>query len=170
MLTTKKNSAMKTGGMTAPLLDLAASQPVEPALEPQQLLTGLARVEGGLLERHADPQPYLPRLGGDVVAGHGRPAGRGRQQGAEDADGGGLAGAVGAEEAVDLALADVEVESIDGGGHTVERANQAFRRDRWHAASPWVIGDLADEGIVMSTQGRHGLIFRVETGHLVAGL
>jgi hypothetical protein len=51
------------------LLDLAAAEAVELALEPQQLEPGLLGVERDVLERHADVQPHLLRLRGDVEAG-----------------------------------------------------------------------------------------------------
>ena len=37
------------------LVDLPALEPVEPGLKPEQLEAGLAVVEGGVLEGHADP-------------------------------------------------------------------------------------------------------------------
>jgi hypothetical protein len=53
-------------------------------------------------------------LGGDVEAGDtGRPS-RGPQHGAEDAHGGGLAGAVGPEQAEDLPGPGLEADAIDG--------------------------------------------------------
>jgi hypothetical protein len=45
-----------------------------------------------------------------------------------------------------------------------------FRGDRWHAASPWLIGGTADESVVVNGQHGHGFMLRVKTGHLVAGL
>ena len=50
----------------------------------------------------------------DVDAGDADGAGGGQDAGGADADGGGLAGAVGAEQAVEFALADAEVDAIDG--------------------------------------------------------
>ena len=97
-----------------PPVDLVAVQAVEAALEAQQLAAGLLVVEGGVLQRHADAQAHGVGLGGDVVAGDpGPPAGR-QQQRAQHPHGGGLAGAVGAEEAVDLARRHLEVDAVDG--------------------------------------------------------
>ena len=66
---------------------------------------------------------------GDVVAGDDGPA---RRSGASSvqsiAHGGGLAGAVRAEEAVDLARLDVEVDAVDG-GEVAEAALEALHRD-----------------------------------------
>ena len=84
------------------------------------------------------------------MTSHGRSSSGGRQQRAEHADGGGLAGAVGPQEPIDLALANVEVEAVDG-GHTVEAAHQTLGGDRGR-----VVVD-------------HDSIFRAETGHLMAG-
>ena len=72
-------------------------------------------------------EPHRVRLGGDVVAGDRGPPAVGRQQGAEHADGGGLAGAVGAEEAVDLA--PPTVRSRPSTAVVSERAGQAARGD-----------------------------------------
>ena len=85
-----------------PLFGLPAAQAVEAPLEPQQLDAGLLAVERDVLEGDADAQPHLLGLGRDVVAGHDRAATGRRQQRAEHADGGGLAGRVRPEEAVDL--------------------------------------------------------------------
>ena len=53
-------------------VDLVRTQPVQPALQAEELATGLPLVERGLLQRDADAQPYLLGLSGDVVAGDGR--------------------------------------------------------------------------------------------------
>jgi hypothetical protein len=72
-------------------------------LEPQVLLGAEVVVERQLLEDEADARPDLVALGGDVVARHTGTAGAGREQRAADRDGCGLAGAVGAEEAEQVA-------------------------------------------------------------------
>ena len=53
----------------------------------------------------------------------------GRQQRGQHVDGGGLAGAVGAEEAVDLAGADLDVDAVDGADAALELAGQTRRLD-----------------------------------------
>jgi hypothetical protein len=73
-----------------------------------------APIERVRLGDHADP-----RLGGrwvrdDVDAGHDRRARRGDHARRQHPDGGGLAGAVRAEEAEDLARSDLQVERVDG--------------------------------------------------------
>ena len=114
--------------LAQPLVDLTGSQPVQAALQAEQLFTGLLRVEGDVLERHPDPEPDLVGVIDDVVAGHDRTAGRRTEQRAQHAHRRRLAGAVGAEEAVDLATADTEVESVDR-GHVGEGSGQAGRGD-----------------------------------------
>ena len=77
---------------------------------------------------------------GDVDARDRRAAGRGLEQRGEDADGGGLAGAVGPEQAVDGAVGDGEVDAVDG-LDVAEVLDEAVGDDRvigGHAVSlPW---------------------------------
>ena len=102
---------------------------VEAALELEQLAPGLHRIEADLLERHADPAPHLGPVLDDVEAGDPRAAGGGRKQGAEHPHGGGLAGAVRAEEAEDLAGGDRQVDVAHGLDPALERAPERARRD-----------------------------------------
>jgi len=101
---------------------------VQQALQPQQLTPGLLRVEGCILEGGTDPEPHVTRLRADVEPGHGRPTGGGGHQGAQHSDRGGLPGAVGPEEPVDLSAADLEVDLVDG-DELVERADQRLGPD-----------------------------------------
>ena len=87
--------------------------------------------------------PMLPAhvgaLGGDVEARHRRAARRGRQQRGEHVDGGRLAGAVGPEEAVDLARRDLEVDAVDGVDVALECRERGPRRrcrDGWCSWRP----------------------------------
>ena len=64
-----------------------------------------------------------------VVAEHGGGAGVGPEQRGEDADRGGLAGAVGAQQAEDGALPDAEIHAVEGAGVT-ECLDQPVRFDR----------------------------------------
>src|SRR5262249_32993039 len=113
----------------AELLDalarVAARQAVEPALQLQQLGAGLARVERRLLQRDTDAQP--DRVGPlDDVEARDRRAAAGRlEQRAQHAHRRRLAGSVRTEEAVDLALLDLELEAVDG-GDTAEIAHEAL--------------------------------------------
>ena len=103
--------------------------PVEPALELEQLASRLDRIEPDLLERDADPPADLGWVGHDVDAGHaGRARGR-RQQRAQHPHRGRLARAVRAEEAEHLARAEAEVDSPHGLDTALEGAVQAARLD-----------------------------------------
>ena len=87
------------------------------------------RVQRGLLQRGADRGAHGGALADDVVARHARRARGGRQQRGEHQDGGGLAGAVGAEEAVDLAGLDAQVDAVDGARAVLELADEALHLD-----------------------------------------
>ena len=86
------------------LLRLARGHAVEPRLQRQQLAAGLEVVEPRLLQRDADAAADGGGLTGDIEAGDLRAARGGAEQRRQHADGGRLAGAVGAEEAEDLPL------------------------------------------------------------------
>jgi hypothetical protein len=60
-------------------------------------------VDRGVLAGQADAGPYLLWMLADIDPGDAGPAGVGWEQGGQDADEGGLAGAVGAEQAEDAA-------------------------------------------------------------------
>ena len=93
------------------------------------LAAGEQRVERGLLERGADRRAHRGALAHDVVARHARRARGGRQQRREHQHGRRLAGAVGAEEAVDLAGLDAQVDAVDGARPVLELADEAFDLD-----------------------------------------
>ena len=95
-------------------LAVAARDVVEHGVEPQVLVGREPVVERGVLEHHADRPPHVVGLGDDVIAGQLGPAARRPEQGREHEDRRALAGAVGAEEAEDLALVDLEVDGVDG--------------------------------------------------------
>ena len=84
---------------------------VDEAVELQVLARRELVVERGVLEDQADAAPHLVGLAGDIDAGDLDLPGGGLEQGAEDADGGRLAGAVGPQEAKDLTLRDIEVDA-----------------------------------------------------------
>ena len=91
-----------------------ADQAVQRRLQADQLAAGHQRVERRLLQRDADRAADVGGVGDDVVAGDpGAAAGRAQQRG-QHPHGGRLAGAVGAEEGVDLAVGDLEVDAVDG--------------------------------------------------------
>src|SRR5258708_3655405 len=114
-------------------------RPRRRAVEPEQrreeqevLLGGLPLVEAGLLGEDADRGPDLLVLPAEAVTGDlGGPAGR-RDERAEQAQGRGLARAVRAEEAEDLALSHLEVQLLDG-GQTLESLRQPLcAKDHGH--------------------------------------
>ena len=88
-----------------PLLERVAREPVHAAPEHEVLARAHVRVQGDVLRDDADG--LLDRLGvaHDGVPGDDGVAAGGLEQAAQHGDGGALAGAVGAEQAEDLALA-----------------------------------------------------------------
>jgi hypothetical protein len=94
-------------------LPLAAGQPVQGGLEADQLAAGHQRVERRLLERHADGPAHLRWVLDHVVTGDTRGSPGGSKQRAEHSHRGRLAGAVRAEEGVDLAGGHVQVHAVD---------------------------------------------------------
>ena len=95
-------------------LTSSAAEAVEARLEPEQLSARLLGVESGLLQRGADPDADGVGLGYDVVSGDPGAPRRRQQQRGEHAQHGRLAGAVGPEKAVYLAVRDGEVYRVDG--------------------------------------------------------
>ena len=87
---------------------------VQAGLEDQLDATGHARVAAAALADVADALADPVRLAAQVAAGDGGLAAGGRQQRGQHAQGGGLAGAVGPQEAEDFAGLDVQVDAGDG--------------------------------------------------------
>ena len=120
-------SSRKTSGgqeLVGPLAGLAPAQAQQPAEEAEVLDPGEHLVDAGVLARHPDEAAYGVALGHDVVPQDPGGAAGGRQQGGDHAQRGGLAGAVGAQQAVDDACADRQVQGVDG-GEAAEGAGQA---------------------------------------------
>ena len=101
----------------------------ETAQQDQVLQAREVLVDGGVLAGEADPAADLVGLADDVVAEDVGLAAVGAQQGGEHLHGGGLAGAVRAEDAVDRAGRHRQVDSVDGPGLT-ERLHEARGLDR----------------------------------------
>ena len=96
--------------LVGPRADDGPRQVVEAADHLEVGARGEQAVDGGLLAGEAELRAHGRRVGDDVVAGdRGAALGRAQQRG-EDAHGGGLAGAVVAEQAEHRALGDVEVD------------------------------------------------------------
>jgi hypothetical protein len=87
-------------------------------------------VHGGELAGEAHLLAHPPRLLRDVEAEDARGAAAGAEQGGEDADRRGLAGAVGAEQAVHGAALDAEVDAVDG-ARVAEVFEEGGGLDRW---------------------------------------
>src|SRR5207247_6943946 len=99
-----------------PAAGVGQAHPVQPALEDKVLPAGEVDIDPDELARIADHPADLFGLPVDVVAAHEGPAGGLGQQGDQDADGGGLARPVGAEEPEDLSPRDLERDVVDGAG------------------------------------------------------
>jgi len=94
------------------------------------LAAGQERVERGLLEGGADARPDLRPVVHDIEAGDpGRSRGR-RQERRQHVHGRGLAGAVRAEEAVDLARRHHEVDPVHRAWPLLELAHELVGLDR----------------------------------------
>jgi hypothetical protein len=111
------------------LLRLLLREAVQPGLEVQVLPAGEERIERRLLQRDADDAPDLVALGRDVEAADGRMPSARRQESDEHLDRGRLAGAVRAEEAVDLPGLDVQVDAVDGARSLLVLADETLDLD-----------------------------------------
>src|SRR5450759_1501144 len=108
------------------------SQVAEAADDVKVLLPGQELVHGCGLTRDSDPSSHLVGLAEDVESSDlGSPA-VGGKQGGEDADGGGLAGTIAAEECADAARRDLKADVHQSMGFA-ERAGETFCRDRGRA-------------------------------------
>ncbi len=86
---------------------------VQRRLQPEVLAARQERVERRLLECRADRRANLRPVAHDVVAGHGRAAGRGGRRVVSMCTVVDLPGAVRPQEAVDLAGLDAEIDPVD---------------------------------------------------------
>jgi hypothetical protein len=123
--------------LVGPRAGAPGAQVVEPAEHLQVLPAAQLLVEGGVLPEEPDPPPHLPGPGPYVVARDPHQALVVAQQGGQDPYGRGLARAVGAEQAVDGAAPDGEVESVQGVLVAVPLARTLHEdRFRWHPFPP----------------------------------
>jgi hypothetical protein len=100
--------------LTHPRRDDPWVDAVELGVQAEVLVGGEVAVERLVLEDEADVAADVVALGGDVEAAHARVARGGSRERAEHVDRRALAGAVGAEEAEDLAAGDGERNAADG--------------------------------------------------------
>ena len=110
-------------------LALALRDALQRRLQPQVVTCGEEWVKGGFLQRHTDqPADLRPVLHDVVAADERRPGGR-RQERCQDVDGRGLPGPVRAQEAVDLAGLDHDVDAVDGAGALLVLADETADLD-----------------------------------------
>ena len=121
---------------------------VDAATEPAEQVDDLATAQGGPEHDVAGHVGELTvQLGGvapRVAAEDGRGAAVGAQQAEQDADRRRLARAVGSEEAVDLALADAEVESVEGDGGAERLAEAGHGDDIGHARDATPVSEVCE--------------------------
>jgi hypothetical protein len=122
-----------------PLLEPAATQSVQPALQHEVVPAGGQRVGAGVLGDHSDPPPDPVRVAEHVVAVDHGPAGVRPGQRGQDLDSGGLAGAVRAEQAEHLAGADLDGEAVERGDATGIGLHQVVRGYRRHRVGDHVV-------------------------------
>ena len=99
--------------------------PIQTALQLEQLTSGLHRVEADLLQSDTDPPSYGARIGEHINPEDPRATGRRRQQRAEHAHSCGLAGAVWPQKAEHFTLRYIEVDLANSVDLTLERPSQA---------------------------------------------
>ena len=105
---------------------------MECALQPHVLPAGQKAVERRLLEGRTDRGPDLGSLLDDVEAGDAGAAGCRWQERGEHQRRRRLASTVGAEEAIDLALLNGDVDAVDGAGSLLELADESAYFDCRH--------------------------------------
>jgi hypothetical protein len=115
--------------LVAALAPFLAGDAVHRGLQPEMLASGEERIECSFLQGGADHPPHLRSLLDHVVAGDRCSPGGGRQQRGEHVDGGRLARAVRAEESVDLAGPDAQVDAVDCAWSLLELAHESLRDD-----------------------------------------
>jgi hypothetical protein len=106
-----------------------AAHAVEAADHHEVLLAGQVLVDGGVLAREPDLGAQRAGVADDVEARHAGAARVRLQEGREDADGRGLAGAVRPEHAEHGALGDAEVDAVER-AHLPERLHETIDGDR----------------------------------------
>ena len=135
-------------------LRLPAAQIQQLADHHQVLGAGEVFVDRGVLAGQADGVANLLRLADDVVPADPGGAGVGLQQGGQDADGGGLAGAVRAQHPEHAALSGSEVDPVQGLGGT-EPLLQSGSFDHVHDIMMTSLADITRTRRCHGICGRH---------------
>ena len=115
---------------------------VEAAEQVDQLDDGQVGIQRGGLELDADALLELDRVAPRVDAEHGDLAAVGLVEALEDLDRRRLAGAVGPEQAEDLAAADLEVDAVDGLDLAVALAQAGDADDGWRLVGQPLIASI----------------------------
>jgi hypothetical protein len=113
--------------------DGGARRTCEPALDVEVLAHGQIGVGGRGLDEVADAREHIARAGPHPPAEDDDLAAVGTDEAQQHADGGRLAGAVPAEEGVDLAGAHIQIEPVDGAHLAVPFAQSASGDGGWAA-------------------------------------
>src|SRR6266481_1728466 len=121
---------------------LAQADPEVAGLEAQRLLDGEERVEVDLLGDQAHGPARHPIIADHVVAEHLHRARRGQRGSRHQADEGGLARSIGAEEGEDLAALDVEIDPVERGERAVTFACAAQAHRYRHDARQDATGQV----------------------------
>ena len=157
---------------------VVAAQPEVARLDAQRLAHAEERVEHQFLRHHAEHAPRPPVVGDDIGAHHAHLARACARQAGDDADQGGLAGAVRPEQAEELALGDgkahpgerlqravalLDVQGFNGkshGGRARDHVLRAFSRtcSRGRSAQWWA--DAGEAGSSSATPYRRAIVVR----------
>jgi hypothetical protein len=117
--------------LLGPLGRGGAIEPVELPVDPQLLRSGQPLEEGEAVRHDADERLDLARVARQVPSEHARPARRRREQPGQHPHGGGLAGTVRPEEAVERPLWNGQ-RQVGHRGFPVEQPRQVPSLDRLH--------------------------------------
>ena len=119
------------------LLQRRAGDSVEMADVDEVLLRRKLHVDAARLEDHADLAAHAAGIQSHVVAQNQSASGGGQHQGGKNAEHGGLAAAVGAEQTEDLGAIHGEGDAVEGDAIAVLMAQAVDLNDRPGAASWW---------------------------------
>lgn len=130
----------RAGQQVRALCDLAARQAMQLAEVGDVLACGQALVDAACVRQHPECAAHRHRVAGGIHAIDRDAALVGRHQRVEHAQGGGLAGAIGAEQPGDLAVGSAEADPVDGFHQTglgLERLMQGIDDNHASASVAW---------------------------------